>query len=428
MSIYDLAIKVFEKLIYNPFMRKGEARRMKSRLATSSLLGKDIEHVDVPPAVAGRTVTKLGILYCEETSYNMIHSMYRAFASDKRFDTTIILQGKPWGNNYHAMVEQLSSRGINEYKYDFDVTDCEFDLIIVSFIECPLTKDIRKIIDRAGLVVATPDGVINYSRNGIPESCLEDYKIKALFIEKSLYEFNKNKGNAEWITTGNPKFDYVYEVCNRDGADIPKKFEKLRNNGVKRIVSYMTDHYSELRVVSPDVSFDLYAKGIFEYFRVHRDMGLIFRPFRSYIEELILRGVWTREQVETIRRYCDDSDNIVWDDEAEYGTAVKLADAILVDVGCGIICEMLPTGKPIGIPLRFDTNCHSRISLNREIVENSYLIRSERAMTDFLDMVKRGEDPQKERRMATSAKYVTNYDGKNAERVKEIIIDRFLKR
>ena len=61
------------------------------------------------------------------------------------------------------------------------------------------------------------------------------------------------------------------------------------------------------------------------------------------------------------------------------------------------------------------------VSNNQEILDNHYLISSEEEMISFIEMVMSEKDPKIEMRREICKKYVTHFDGKNGERIKDII-------
>ncbi len=72
-------------------------------------------------------------------------------------------------------------------------------------------------------------------------------------------------------------------------------------------------------------------------------------------------------------------------------------------------------------------NVSNILERNREILENHYLIMSGKEMISFFEMVMEGKDPNFEKRKAICEKYVTHFDGKNGERIKNIIKDKYHK-
>lgn len=395
---------------------------IKSRLNVKKWVSEEFRYVPVQKKTikTGDSII-IGLLHCEETSYNMIHSLYHAFAEDELCFPVVILQGKGYKNQYNELEKQMKEHGMR-YEFDYNCTNKKFDVLIAHHVQLPPTEDVKKIINNSILKVAVPVGVISYNGQGINADDICSYQAKEIFCEKSIYEKNPETISDEfhYYITGNPKFDYIYEAY-LHRVEIPERFSKLHSPEIKKIILWTTDHKPSFQVCTPDVAFDLYADMIFNYVKEHREIGLIFRPYRTYIEELIRDGLLTREDVDYFRSYCDNSENIVWDDEPDYSVSYSMADAILADAGCGIICSALPMMKPIGITLRWDMNSDEIISRNQEILDNHYLISSQSEMLSFIEMVKEEKDPNIEKRKELCKKYVTHFDGKNGERIKTII-------
>lgn len=368
----------------------------------------------------------VGLLYCEETSYNMIHSLYYAFDSDCLFEPVVILQGKGYGNRYQQLENQMRSRNMM-YEFDYNCTGKKIDILIVHHIQLLPTGDIMEIIDNALMKAAVPVGVISYDGRGLNANNLRNYQVTEVFCENSIYERTPQNVRKEFQchVTGNPKFDYIYQAYLHD-IEIPDKFKKLMSPSIDKIILWTTDHNGLVQMCSPDVAFDLYADIVFDYINKHKETGLIFRPYNSYVGALLADGLWTREQLDQFKDYCDKSENIVWDDEPDYSVSYSLADAILADAGCGIICSALPMMKPIGVTLRWDMEVEEILSRNQEILDSHYLISSEREMISFIKMIMDEEDTEIEKRRKLCEKYVTHFDGKNGERIKDILKEKWI--
>ncbi len=369
----------------------------------------------------------VGILHCQETSYNMIRSLYDAFEADSACIPLVILQGKGYTNHYRNLEIQMKENKMR-YEFDYNCVDMKFDVLIVHHVQLQPSDDVKSIINNSALKVAVPIGVISYNVQGLNAENIRTYQATEIFCEKSIYEKTSEDIIKEFhcYTTGNPKFDCIYEAS-RHKVQIPEKFRKLHNRAIKKIILWTTDHKPDFQLCTADVAFDLYADTLFNYINSHHDVGLIFRPYNTYIRGLIRDGLMTEEQIDYFRNYCEQSPNIVWDDEPDYSVSYSMADAIIADAGCGIICSALPMMKPIGITLRWDMNVSNILERNREILENHYLIMSGKEMISFFEMVMEGKDPNFEKRKAICEKYVTHFDGKNGERIKNIIKDKYHK-
>ena len=294
-----------------------------------------------------KSIIKVGLLHCQVSSYNMIYSLYQAFEADSFFEPIVILQGKGYGNMYKRLEKQMKKQRMR-YEFDYNCVDEKFDILIVHHVQLPPTKDVERIIHKTTLKVAVPLGVISYDGKGLNAAHLRSYQVTEVFCEKSIYDRTPDYIHKEFrcYATGNPKFDCIYQAYLHK-VEIPEKFKKMKNPNIKKIILWTTDHNGVVPLCSPDVAFDLYADTVFNYIKEHKEIGLIFRPYDTYVSTLLSDGLWTQEQIDYFRAYCDESENIVWDDESDYSVSYSLADAILADAGCGIICSALPMMNPM---------------------------------------------------------------------------------
>lgn len=402
---------------------------LKERLNVKKWVPEDFQYFpEENAALNEKKHIVVGLLHCEETSYNMIYSLYHAFEEDDLCSPIVILQGKGYKNQYRELEKQMIECGMR-YEFDYNSTEKIFDILIVHHVQLPPTEDIKKIIDNSALRVAVPVGVVNYGTKSVNLEHLKTYRVSEVFLERSLYK-NRPQDISEEVhfhVTGNPKFDCIYDAALKK-IQIPPQFEKLSSKEIKKIILWTTDHKPNFLLCTPDVAFDLYANTVFNYVKTHKDVGLIFRPYRAYIDELLRDGLWTEEQVGFLKSYCDNSDNIVWDDEPDYSASYSLADAIIADAGCGIICSSLPLMKPIGITVRWDMATDKIISHNQEIIGGQYLISSEKEMLSFIEMIKEDKNFDIEKRKELCKKYVTYFDGKIGKRIKDIIIQEWRKK
>ena len=408
---------------------KIDVAALKERLDVKNLVSEGYTyHTPTDHSRENNKSIMVGILYNQETNYNMIYSVYNAFehvgGGNGEYCPVIILQSKGYSNRYSAMQKQMIEHDMR-YEFDFNCTDTKFDILIVHQINLPPTSEVKQIIDNSKLRVAVYIGVINYTNSPIPLEWIRQYEVTDICVEQSIYDAMPADILNQYYfhVTGNPKFDCIYKAYQKD-IEIPEHFRKLQSDSIKKIILWTTDHNPNSLICTSEVSFDLYAGTVFEYMRKHKDIGLIFRPYRTYINELIRDRLWTKEDADCLMKYCDESENIVWDDENDYSVSYSMADAIMADVRCGIIVSALPMRKPMAIPLRWDMDTRKHILRNKEVLSSYYLISSEQQMLDFIRMVEAGEDSKYQQRMKLIPKYVTNFDGKNGERIRDICINR----
>ena len=188
----------------------------------------------------------------------------------------------------------------------------------------------------------------------------------------------------------------------------------------QRVVLWAFDH--EWDTVS--VAFDLYIKAFIDYFNAHSEMALIIRPHPNYTFELLKRGIWTKNDLEVVKEICDHSENIIWDESADYGVAYKLSNGIITDINCGITISALALDKPLAVLHRFDVE-NTQEPQFPEVIENIYNLFGIEDLYDFFEMIKEEDDYLKDERKKILEKYISNFDGKNGERIKAFIEEKY---
>lgn len=240
-----------------------------------------------------------------------------------------------------------------------------------------------------------------------------DYLIMdRLMYHKCLqYEINEDF----MVELGNPKFDSIYRKL-ASGKQLPNEWEKIRN---RKIILWLVDHDWE---TGTNVTFDLYAKSIFSILRNELNLALIFRPHPHFMRDTKKLGIWNDNDVAELKRYINSSPNIIWDESSDYSLAYQCADYIFSDVESGTIISAMVTRKPICIMYRND--CIVRNN-NPEVVSNFYSVRSEDELDDIVTMIKANEDPMYEQRCNTIDNFVSHFDGKNGERIKDFLLEKY---
>ncbi len=236
-------------------------------------------------------------------------------------------------------------------------------------------------------------------------------------LDKVLYDEYRQQGILEnnMVLIGNPKYDFIHDFMSKE-KDYPSGWEKLIG---KRVMLWATDHGFS----SSNVTLDVYGKLIFSYLRNHSNLAVIFRPHPAYIDELLAANVWTESDLKALKKYINDSPNIVLDESGSYESAYRLSDAVLTDAGCGIIISSLPLNIPIGAMLRPEIS----EATQENIVSRLYRIDSKEKLIDFFDMVLQGLDPQLDKRHNLMEECINHFDGKNGERIKRFVEDNCLK-
>jgi hypothetical protein len=137
-------------------------------------------------------------------------------------------------------------------------------------------------------------------------------------------------------------------------------------------------------------------------------------------------GLWTKSDYEMFKMYCDKSENIIWDETTDYGLSYKIADCVFTDINCGIIVSALTLDKPMCILRRFDgRDC---LVLHPDVISHHNVVNNPEELFDFLERVNAGEDPNAELRRDALNKFVSHYDGKNGQRIKDSIESEYIEK
>ena len=359
---------------------------------------------------------KIRIYAGEIQHWNTLDSFYKSCVSDEEIDVQLLANynlAKSAGN-----ITSLNCMDIEQYDIE---TDCPDVFIVTNPFDTSIYTD--KIRKYSRFVIVINLSLICY-RGDIGKFCrllddgfgvLEpDYYLfdSYLYQELMKYGFKKEK----LVEMGNGKYDGIYEAVSSNVKVVG--WEKLEH---KKVFLWATDHgLSKLdsRIyVSSDLTFDIFAKLIFDYVSNHQDIGLIFRPHPMFLHELAVSGGWTAGDFAKLRSYCDASDNIIFDESINYNNALAYADGILVDAHCGMLASVLPTLKPVCVLYR-NSNVEAWIPRISEIYFKAYDFED---VTKFIYETLNGINDKLEERLATSKKYVKYFDGKNGFRIKEYL-------
>lgn len=243
---------------------------------------------------------------------------------------------------------------------------------------------------------------------------LKEVGIKNYITDKYMFEkIRTYRGDDGFVVSiGNPKFDSIFSKLQKKRS-IPEEWEKLTG---KTIILWLLDHDWD---TGTNVSFDVYAKYIFEFMLENENIGMIFRPHPHFVRDTIRFGIWNESDVIELQSYIKKSPNIVWDSFPDYGISYSLCDYIFSDAESGTIVSSMVTTKPICILYRNDCiiNCK-----NSEILNSYYEINNVMDLDNVFDMVKNKKDPMKQKRVSKISSFIEHFDGQNGRRVGEFIL------
>lgn len=364
---------------------------------------------------------KVRILHSAYNFWNTAESICKAFESDDRYDIKVILAED--SGNLEKRIEQMklySHEYIIESEYIVE-HDCP-DILLIPFRSTVSSGKKTPVLEKIyyfKLVVVICSQTVRYGMEtkllNVLQTRYGEYKPDVYLIDPYLFSevVSESKNGINCIEMPSAKFDGIYRAT-REKRYLPG-WNKIKG---KKVILWATTHGVVEDLVTFAVTFDLYAKTIFEFAENNEEIAVIIRLAEPFIDEMLKYRYWSIEDVWALKKYCLDSRNIIWDDSDNYENSFSVADAVLTDGFCGIIYSALPILKPICAMYRNDVEfetCH------QDIIDNLYTAYSEKDIESFMQLVKNGEDPMYDMRKAFKDKYIYQFDGKNGIRAKECV-------
>lgn len=361
---------------------------------------------------------KVRVLAHTHTTWNVLEPICHAFVKDESYDLLFILNAEYGTALMRNILIENAYPYISSDKYDLN-TDCPDVLLISHPRENVLLNGDRKYVK---LVIAATSTLTRYAQSlsefwhwsyiGYERFEPDFYLFDSLMYNEMLgteYESQKI------VEMGNAKFDGIYRALQKGRDELG--WPKLRN---KKVILWATDHGVYDGAISDDISFDIFAKDIFKYFAEQTDVGLIFRPHSTFVQEMLRYGYWTQDDINDMKQMMAQSENIVWDDRLTYENSYAFCDGILADPYCGILCSALPTLKPMCILYR----SKNIKPLHPEISECQYSAYNIEEIYRFIEMIVEGTDYKFDLRKNVSDKLILHFDGQNGERIKKFVDEK----
>lgn len=217
-------------------------------------------------------------------------------------------------------------------------------------------------------------------------------------------------GNAHVVVTGHPKYDrFAQGVLAARTGPIAEAL------GGRRAVLW-TPHFS---IEEGGWSTYLqYGETILSAFEARSDLALIIRPHPLFFPRLRKVGVLDEAGERAFRERLKAS-GMILDESGDYAEAFACSEALMADAG-SFLLEYLPTEKPI---LYLDQPLGPGLNDEGSVVQGYYQVNGEADVRDFIDMVARGEDPLKDRRLAQIKEFIPFIDGHAGRRIAEHVIE-----
>ncbi len=155
-------------------------------------------------------------------------------------------------------------------------------------------------------------------------------------------------------------------------------------------------------------NFFTYYQSLTDYAAAHPDMDFLYRPHPLTFSHFLETGEMTQEQVDAFHARCEAILNLALDQEQQYDATFWQSSVLISDYS-GMVPEYFLTGKPLIF-------CISNMVLTlsdfgEKILAGCYVVREEQELFATLDMLGRGEDPLKEKRLALIEELYGNNHG-----------------
>lgn len=363
---------------------------------------------------------KVRVLSSSKSTWNSLYSICKAMQEDPLFELRIIIASIDKSEAHKRSILKSNFEIVESEEYD--AMEDKPDVLIVSHPYDRQTE-LKGICDQCKMVVVTSMQLIRYKKTleefwSLQQSGFARFRPDYYLFDSLIYkEISESPYMSDKIIEiGNAKYDGIYNAMK--DKKYGENWDKLRN---KKVILWATDHGIYNGQISYEQTFDLYAEEIFDYFKKHKEVGLIFRPHPTFIKEMLENNLWTESEINNLALYFEKSDNMVFDLSENYNQAFSLADGIITDAYCGIICSALATKKPLCMAYR----SVELEPLHRELAEVFYSAYSSDDIVDFIEMVKKEEDDLFPLREKAFNAYIKNFDGKNGYRIKEFIKSKF---
>ena len=146
-------------------------------------------------------------------------------------------------------------------------------------------------------------------------------------------------------------------------------------------------------------NFLVYHNLFLELPKLYPNVDFVFRPHPLLFENLLVRKIWSQQQINDYIEKMESYENAVYDTTGDYLEVFVNSDAMIHDCG-SFIGEYLYTEKPCCYMLK-DLNqvYEGFVPLGQKCIEQHYKAFNKKDILDFIDkVVIKGDDPMKKRR------------------------------
>lgn len=211
---------------------------------------------------------------------------------------------------------------------------------------------------------------------------------------------------------------YPYLDRSIKNAAIPKSaFLNTRPKNEKRII--WTPRWTMDKDFCASTFFN-YKDKIVDYFKKNRNLQLVFRPhplmFGNFIEKGLMKEAEVKEYLKNF------TENMYYDEEANYLTTFKDADILITDFS-SIIIDFLILNKPIILCGNDDETKYFKIM--KKISKASYKAKNWKEVQKILDDLSKGIDNKQSNRKKIINEIIDQNDGNVSMKIVKSIIDDY---
>lgn len=363
---------------------------------------------------------RVRILVSTLITWNILESVYRAFAADQGCDVSIVFR-ENYGESKDEKEAYFQKLGIAHIGLrEYDAKENRLNILIsdMYFGEYE-DQDIFKYCEK---FVYIPYCIFSFNKEDYDMQKMLDVDCWKIIVNGNIYkDFSMQMPNL--VPLGNPKFDSIYGSVCVNSVEYPEEWiQKIKGRKVI-LWNTMFFKYGEYGTAK-FFNFDRWGKSVFDLFDKEKNCVLLFRPHPGLFSSLVDNGIWTHEEYREFLRYLKTSDNIIYDNTLDYGVAYRLSDA-LMSATSGLLVSYLPLQKPI---LYMPSYKEKDGLEDKELESIYYRCNTDKDIHDFVKMVLKGEDFMCPLRQEIYTKYFPPFDGKIGIRIKDYLCKEYRKK
>lgn len=359
--------------------------------------------------------------------WDSMDSVYQFMRKDPRFDPVVVLtpifRAKQVNDKtkteliYNDYLTEMGIPFLNywEYSPDQDCPELAFTSQPYESVTIPefWAENIAKYTRLVYLPYFIP-GLFNVAnQNTLCNMPIHTYSWRvAGSSEKFAYYYRKHSARKgeNLLLTGIPKMDYAVKLKKK-----PSKVPLIWQNKIEGRVVLLWNTWYDGHASSIDL-----LEELLPWFQEHQQFSLIWRPHPMSGAVMKLHQPEQYHKFQKIMNTVAVSDNMIFDDGADYGPAFSCSSAQISDYS-GMMIQYLLLNKPLLWIQKAEKSLVSQAMERNSswLVSNHWMERASTpaAVIDFIERVARGEDRNRSIRADVCVQDLPLADGNVAERI-----------